>query len=173
MTVLAQGLPDDRATNGEVRRASPVPSATGISASILRVTHQIERWVHLHLATYDLPPGMTLNRMWALMQLFQQEQQGCLTRMSDFAEVLGISARSVTTVVDVLESQGLLQRRADPADRRVTLLEMTAQAVSLMPEFERVMQDVGEHMCASLPEAERRELLRLLGKLFRQEPGIP
>jgi DNA-binding MarR family transcriptional regulator len=157
-------LPAGRKTTSS--RSAP-GTASCIGTTIIAVTHAIERQVNSHLTAYDLPPGMTLNRIWALVQLFHQQQQGQRTRMSDFADALGITARSVTSVVDLLEDQGLLERSDDHPDRRVTLLQLTARAQQMMPEFERVLQDVGEHICAPLPEPEQKELLRLLGKLCR------
>ena len=45
--------------------------------------------------------------------------------MKAIAEVLGVTARSVTDMADALVADGYLARTPDPADRRVVLLELT------------------------------------------------
>lgn len=45
--------------------------------------------------------------------------------MSRLAERCKTSASFMTSIVDVLEEQGLVERRADPDDRRVTLVALT------------------------------------------------
>jgi DNA-binding MarR family transcriptional regulator len=67
--------------------------------------------------------------------------------------------------VDGLERDGLLMRRADPADRRATLLDLTPQA---RLDFERAHAAsrafLGEAF-SPLSAAERKEFLRLLMKM--------
>ena len=48
--------------------------------------------------------------------------------VSDAAERLGLAANTVSTLVRRLTDAGLLQRQADPADRRVARLRVTAAA---------------------------------------------
>ncbi|MDT7554506.1 MAG: hypothetical protein QOI16_3042, partial [Pseudonocardiales bacterium] len=48
-------------------------------------------------------------------------------RLGDLAEHLRIVPRSATEVVDALEERALVDRRPDPADRRATLVALTAR----------------------------------------------
>ncbi|MFI7144258.1 MarR family winged helix-turn-helix transcriptional regulator [Nonomuraea sp. NPDC050022] len=48
-------------------------------------------------------------------------------RMGDLKDRLGVTGRSITSLVDGLEDEGLLRRRTDPADRRSIRLEITTK----------------------------------------------
>jgi DNA-binding MarR family transcriptional regulator len=81
--------------------------------------------------------------------------------IGDLAERLGIRHHSTVGLVDRLVSRGYLVRRADPLDRRRTLLALTAS---------------GEQALAGLAAAHQRELRRvapllksLLGRLGPEE----
>lgn len=52
------------------------------------------------------------------------------TRMRDLAEVVGLSARNLTTLADGLEHDGLVRRTSHPTDRRATLLELTDEGMA-------------------------------------------
>jgi DNA-binding MarR family transcriptional regulator len=86
-------------------------------------------------------------------------------RMGDLAEALGVTARNVTTIVDGLEREGLLARRADPTDRRAILLELTEKGRAHVEQLHALQRDLAEHMFAALSTDERRQLMYLLGKI--------
>jgi DNA-binding MarR family transcriptional regulator len=48
-------------------------------------------------------------------------------RLGALSEHLRIAPRSATEVVDTLAAAGLVERRPDPADRRATLVALTAR----------------------------------------------
>ncbi len=49
--------------------------------------------------------------------------------MSELAESLVLDASYITGLVDKMEDRGLLQRQANPSDRRVKLISLTAEGV--------------------------------------------
>ncbi|MBA2505164.1 MAG: MarR family transcriptional regulator [Thermoleophilaceae bacterium] len=51
--------------------------------------------------------------------------------MSDLAGQLRCDASNVTGIVDRLENRGLVERRPDPADRRVKALALTTEGLAL------------------------------------------
>lgn len=55
----------------------------------------------------------------------------------EIARNLGVGLSTVTGVVDRLADQGLVTRREDPADRRITRVLPTAQGTSLVDELVR------------------------------------
>ena len=57
--------------------------------------------------------------------------------LGDLAEHEGVSAPSITKVLAVLESDGLVQRAADPADRRVTYVSVTPIGAARVEESRR------------------------------------
>ncbi|ARP70061.1 MarR family transcriptional regulator [Streptomyces pluripotens] len=85
--------------------------------------------------------------------------------MRKLALKLKCEPSNVTGIVDRLESRGLVERRSDPADRRVKVAAAT-------DEGRRVAQDLREGLhfarepLAGLSEAERRSLRDLLRRML-------
>ena len=58
---------------------------------------------------------------YKLMRALENSDQS----MREVSEILHVSPRTVTDMIDGLEARGLVVRRPHPADRRVTLLSLT------------------------------------------------
>lgn len=71
---------------------------------------------------------------------------------------LGVSAPTVSGVVDRLVEAGYLQRRPHPADRRVVLLEATDTATTWADGIARGFQARSAQVTAQLSDAELRHL---------------
>lgn len=81
------------------------------------------------------------------------------------AERLEVETITVGRMVDRLEEAGLVERRADPADRRAWRLFLTARAHGLLNDLQPVADAVRAEMLAGLDEAEQAVLRELLGRL--------
>ena len=92
-------------------------------------------------------------------------------RLTALAEHLGIAARSATEVVDHLQARGLVERRGDPADRRATLVSLTAGGAAAADGIRAAREAGAERMFAGLPPADRAELARILRRLLPETPG--
>ena len=86
-------------------------------------------------------------------------------RMADLAGRLDIVPRSATSVVDGLEEQGLVLRRADPGDRRSMLVSLTEAGRLLVSRIDEARRGAAEEMFGTLPAAEREQLLAVLLRL--------
>ena len=86
-------------------------------------------------------------------------------RPGALAEHLRIAPRSATEVVDDLQQRGLVQREPDPADRRATLLTLTAAGERTGDAIRSARQAASEHFFADLSGADRVELTRILQEL--------
>jgi DNA-binding MarR family transcriptional regulator len=82
--------------------------------------------------------------------------------MAALAEALEVTPRNVTGLVDGLEAEGLLARRADPADRRATVIELTATGQRWADRHLGPLTKAGAAAFADLSSRDRRELARLL-----------
>lgn len=81
------------------------------------------------------------------------------------ARTIGFDPSTIGGVVDRLEARGLLARQADPADRRVRLLQPTAAGRALLKAVVPGMLRAQRRMLEPLPPAERREFMRMLRTL--------
>jgi DNA-binding MarR family transcriptional regulator len=81
------------------------------------------------------------------------------------AEELFLDAGSIVDIVDMLERDGLADRRRDPADRRRQRLYLTDAGMLAREEARQALRLHQQKLAARLTEAEALELARLLKKL--------
>ena len=93
------------------------------------------------------------------------------------ADALDVETITVGRMVDRLEEAGLVERRADPADRRAWRLHLTERAHPILEELRAVGEIVMDEALAGISAAEQEVLGALLGRLRanlcgRSEPEI-
>lgn len=74
--------------------------------------------------------------------------------MSEIARALSMPPASNTAVADRLETLGLVQRSADPSDRRVTRLQLTSRGVELVEQMHDYWYETHQKMLDSLSNEE-------------------
>ena len=72
----------------------------------------------------------------------------------------------VVAAVSELAAQGLVDRAADPADRRRNVVTLTPRGTARLERLDHVLADVQDELLAPLSGAERAELARLLTRLL-------
>jgi DNA-binding MarR family transcriptional regulator len=150
-------------TNQVDVKADRGPSAPELVEALLTLTQAIRRRHNARLASYDssVPRARLLRAMLELGT----------PRMSELAANLGLTARTITTAVDVLERDGLLVRRPAPGDRRATLVELTAAGRAHIEEWQAFQRQLAEEVVAPLDAAERRQLIKLLERIRTEGLG--
>lgn len=86
-------------------------------------------------------------------------------RMVDLAERLHVVPRTVTTVVDALESERLVERRAAPNDRRSTFVHLTPLAHERLQAMRDARSHAASQLLAALSPDEQDQLRALLERL--------
>lgn len=86
-------------------------------------------------------------------------------RLTDLSERLLFDKSTVTRIIDRLEQMELVRRIADPADRRVQRVLLTAQGLGLRDRAFAAHERSMERRLAVLDADERRCLSSLLDKL--------
>jgi DNA-binding MarR family transcriptional regulator len=114
---------------------------------------------------------------YASMRLLCELHRDGPQRMADLASALDVTPRNVTTLVDGLERDGIVQRRPHPTDRRATVIELTASAHGAVERSMEHEAAIGE-LFEKLAPADRATLIRLIGDLERwmrpdAEPSVP
>lgn len=86
-------------------------------------------------------------------------------RLSELSDHLQIAPRTATEVVDALQARDLVRRRADPGDRRATLVEVTEHGTGVLAEIRATRGTEAGRVFGRLSAADRAELARILGEL--------
>jgi DNA-binding MarR family transcriptional regulator len=146
--------------------------AEGAKASVVNGTSRsgdVSLWVRL-LESHNLmlaeirrrlADAATLPRFDLLANLEREDGQ----TLAALSRRMLVTAGNLTGLVDRAERDGVVERRADPRDRRVSRVFLTAKGRELITS---ILPAHGEHvstLLVGLDGAERRELRRLLGKL--------
>jgi DNA-binding MarR family transcriptional regulator len=84
--------------------------------------------------------------------------------MGDLAKALDVTPRSITALVDGLESEGLVRRVAHPTDRRATIVELEPGAIDVEAEYREHAETVAR-LFADLSDADRAALFRIVRTL--------
>jgi DNA-binding MarR family transcriptional regulator len=103
--------------------------------------------------------GMTFGRVRAIRTL----ARGPLS-MGELATALGIDRPNATVLVDDLEAQGIVRRRAHPTDRRARLVEATRRGKALARRANGILATPPAGL-AALEPAELEELRRILASV--------
>ena len=135
--------------------AGPDPAGDEpLSEAFWAVARQLRETSQETLAPWDLTPA----HLRALRML---NRHGTM-RLSELSDHLHIAPRSTTDVADALESRDLVRRRADPADRRATLVEVTERGAAIL---EAIRGTEAERVFGRLSPADRADLARFLRQL--------
>jgi DNA-binding MarR family transcriptional regulator len=110
-------------------------------------------------AEFELTPG----QLFALKSL----DPAVPVPMRELAAALSCDNSNVTGIIDRLEDRGLVERHADPADRRVKMLVVTAAGAQVRDQVQRRMEEPPEAL-ASLAPDEQRLLRDLMRKALRR-----
>lgn len=82
---------------------------------------------------YAQTKGITRQQWLVLIALMRQEP----VNQTTLANYLEVESMSLCRMADRLQAAGMLERRADPNDRRVKLLYLTPEARALLGELRR------------------------------------
>lgn len=135
-------------------------------AQLADLLHRLTKRLRRAQAERLSPLGLTPAQERALRMI---TRSGEPLRMAELADRLGIVPRSVTTVVDALESAALVRREVDPANRRAILLHLTPRGLAVREDLRSARRQAAEDLFAPLPAEDRKTLGELLSRL----EGLP
>jgi DNA-binding MarR family transcriptional regulator len=142
----------------------------GLYGRLYRLVHLSDDTLAKELAPYGLQPG------WFDL-LAALRRAGTPYELNPTRLMLAtlLSSSGMTKRLDRMEEAGLIERRADPNDRRGTLVRLTRRGKSVIDKAVETHIGNEERMLEALTPAERRTLddllKRLLIKLERGEAG--
>lgn len=105
-------------------------------------------------AIRNVPRDMSLTSLSTLATLDRTGPR----RITDLAGAEGVMQPSMTVLVTALERSGLVERRADPADKRVALVALTASGSDCLRARRRAGADAFAELVDKLPPGESEAL---------------
>lgn len=91
-------------------------------------------------------------------------QQGECTTAADLSRIAAHDTGAVTRLVDRLEAKGLIRRQRSAADRRVVILELTAEGQRIAGEIPRIICELSNQVLADFSETDFDRFKELLGR---------
>ncbi|MDQ3251004.1 MAG: MarR family transcriptional regulator [Actinomycetota bacterium] len=126
---------------------------------VLSLAERLQQGFAAHAAEF----GLSAAQAKVLLRL----QSGEDLPMRKLARSLGYDPSNLTGLVDKLEARGAVERRLDPADRRIKAIAMTEEGLRLREDFRgRLVGDAGA--LASMSDSQIKDLRNLLQMALAQ-----
>lgn len=158
-------LLDDQAIGLEARSVSDDHLSLRLWLRLLACSTDIETEIRKRLRAQF---GMTLARFDYLAQLHRHPDG---LRMSALSRYLMVTGGNVTGLTDELEKDGLVQRDAEPGDRRSVRVALTPKGRKVFERMASEHEGWVVELFGGVAEAERHQLYDLLGRLRVQLCG--
>ena len=78
-------------------------------------------------------------------------RRGKCVRQGVLANEMGIEGPSLVRLIDLLQAEGLVERREDPTDRRAKMLHVTPLGEAKVAEINRVLQRLRAELMNGIP----------------------
>jgi DNA-binding MarR family transcriptional regulator len=136
-----------------------------LDREILYVLNDVARLMRTRADQRARTYGMT-RAQWVILS--RLERQPGLSQ-NEIAAIVEVEPISVARLVDRLESRGLVERRADPKDRRIWRLHLTPAADPVLRDLKRHKAELRDEITAGVdPE----ELDRLIDGLLKLKANL-
>ena len=142
--------------------------------------HSLRLWLRLLSCSTDIETqirqrlrgqfGMTLARFDYLAQLHRHPNG---LRMNALSRFLMVTGGNVTGLADELEKEGLVERTADPSDRRTSRVSLTRKGRKLFDRLAAEHESWLVAMFGGMPKGDMTQLYDLLGRLRVQLAATP
>jgi DNA-binding MarR family transcriptional regulator len=134
---------------------------TDIKVTVAGLMHDIARCVRYDFDTRTKAIGITRPQWRTLLTLSRMDGPS----QSEVAEILEVERITLCRMVDRLADAGLVERRADPADRRVWRLFLTEKARPLVDQLSLIAMELEQDVLSVLSVHERETLTDLLTRV--------
>lgn len=109
--------------------------------------------------------GQTDARCAALAEIADCEH-GVVQR--ELSQRLGVEEPTVVRLLDALEAQGWVERRAHSLDRRAKVVQITPDAQPVLDQAQAIVAELQEEMFAEIDPSDLAVCLRVLNQLTRK-----
>jgi len=150
--------------NCETFAADPLASATAMDLmlTLRRTATSFQTMAEAYTREYDLSPA----RVVIVMAL--AATKGHTLPQAEIGRELSVSLGNLTALLASLEAAGLVKRKTDAGDGRVTNITLTAKGLALVKRFAPVHYRTVAAALEGLTLAEQQTLITLLDKMREQ-----
>lgn len=138
---------------------------------LLSVIHDVARLARVVIDKRARVHDMT-RAQWVMMLWLERKPGITQKELSDLLEVEPIT---VARLVDRLEHRGMVERRADPSDRRIWRLHLLAAALPLLSEIKAERAEISEMIAEGIDQPTLETMLaglrRMRGTLCAEVRG--
>jgi MarR family transcriptional regulator, transcriptional regulator for hemolysin len=142
--------------------AQRTPAATHLDALLAHRLAVAGRLVRSHADAELTHLGIGAPSLGVLLRLVEEDG---LTQ-AELARRQRVEAPSICRMVDRLERDGLVERRADPGDRRATRVRLTPAGLEVADRGAEILAAIERTIGESLDEEEQRVLGALLSRVL-------
>lgn len=124
--------------------------------------HTVFQYLNEQLSPYNITPAQygVLNCLW---------KEGCLTP-KQIGEILYLEASSISSILDRMQKNDLIERNIDPDNRRAILVSATQKAKDLQKSIEKIIADMNEYFLEGFSDEEKSALLKALHTIIKKNP---
>ena len=142
--------------------------ATALGPDLMFLLHDVARLQRINADKRARARGMT-RAQWAIL-IWLERHPGMSQK--ELAEILEVEPISVARLIDRLERRGMVERRADPRDRRVWRLHLRQAALRELREIDRQRGEMAAIALAGIGQpildAMAEGLLRMKSSLVQE-----
>jgi len=106
---------------------------------------------------------MSLTLMQCKVLVHLEKSEGA--SQAKLAELTGLEPMMMVRILDRMEADHLLERRADPSDRRARRLYLTKKAKPFLEEIWRLAEVTRNEMFVGISKADRESCIRILERM--------
>jgi DNA-binding MarR family transcriptional regulator len=136
---------------------TPRRETEDLADAFFTVAHGLKRAVNARFQ----PTGLSLARLRVLFQLIVNGP----CRMGELSHCVDVAPRTMTSTVDAMERDGLVQRQPDPDDGRATIVMATDAGVTSFEEGRRLQARAVADLFDVLDASQQAELRDVLARL--------
>ena len=98
-----------------------------------------------------------------ILSVLSQQKEGISQK--ELAESLGIRPQSLTDALEILEKEGLIERRRSESDKRQVMVTILKEGIEAEKHDSQIRKEVSQYLFACLDEEEKPTLYDLLEKV--------
>jgi DNA-binding MarR family transcriptional regulator len=139
---------------------SALSPCTGSSLGLLFRQLRDGMWAQMERELVKAGHDLTFSQFVTLKKL-----AGGIASVTDLARAAELNPGAMTRLLDRLAAKGLVERVADPGDRRALHIHLTEAGVAIWRDIDQCGQRVHDRAFGDMGEDDRTQLLRLLERV--------